>query len=66
LQSDITVGIGVEKGESFPDVSFLLLGELLAELTASLLADGSTADSRMLGRQRLNLSCSILLSLGLK
>lgn len=38
LEGDVAVGVGVEKVESFLDVLLLLLSELLAKLTARLLA----------------------------
>ena len=43
LQRDVTVGIRVEQVESLLDVSLLLVGELLAELAAGLLASGGGA-----------------------
>ena len=43
LQRDVTVGICVKQVESLLDVGLLLVGQLLAELAAGLLAGGSGA-----------------------
>ena len=63
LESDVAVGVGVEKIESLLDVLLLLLGELLAELAACLLAVwGGSRHGDVLGRQGHNLRLVVSVS----